>query len=95
MKGISEEFIREFRNRRKDWDLYQLRNWISYEEARIREENPGLYEYITGVINGLRETLGVSNSIIICDRLYLHFIELLAIAREHERVEELENLWEK
>jgi hypothetical protein len=95
MKGISEEFIREFRDRRKDWDLYQLRNWISDEEARIREENPGLYDYINGIINGLRETLGVSNSILICDRLYLHFIELLAIAREHERVEELENLWEK
>jgi hypothetical protein len=95
MRGITEEFVREFRERRKDWDLHQLRNWMNDEETRLKEENPGLYDYITGVINGLRENLGVSNSILICDRLYLHFIELLAMAREHDRIEELEDLWKK
>ena len=95
MRGITEEFVREFRKRRKDWDICQLRDWMKNEVARLKEENPGLYDYITAVVNGLGERLDASISALICDRLYLHFLELLAIAREHEQIEELENLWEK
>ena len=95
MRGITEEFVREFRNRRKDWDIYQIRDWMKSEEAGLKEENPGLYDYITAVIHGLGERLDASISPLICDRLYLHFLELLAIAREYEQIEGLEDLWEK
>ena len=97
MKGISEEFVQEFRQSRKekDWDLWELREWMRKEEARLKEENNGLYDYITGVLSGLSDRLDAPLGSLICDRLYFHFLELLAIVREHEQIEALEKLWER
>jgi len=95
MKGISVEFVQDFRQRRKekDWDLWQLRQWMRKEEARLEEENPGLYDYITAILAGLGDRLDATLVSLVCDRLYFHFIELLVIIREHEQFEALENLW--
>ena len=95
MRGISEEYIQEFRQRRKDkdWDLWQLREWVMGEEARLREGNPGLYDYITAVSSGFADRLDAPLGSLIYDRLYFHFLELLAIVYEHEQVEQLERLW--
>lgn len=97
MKGITEEFVQEFRQRRneKDWDLWQFHQWMSKEEARLMEYNHGLYHYITGILSGLGEKLDPTVRSLICNRLYFHFLELLAIIDEHEQIEELEKLWEK
>ena len=97
MRGISEEFIQEFRQRRKDkdWDLWQLSEWVKGEEARLRDENPGLYDYITAVSSGLADKLDAPLGSLIYDRLYFHFLELLAIIYEHEQIEQLESLWER
>ena len=97
MRGISEEYIQEFRQRRKDknWDLWQLHEWVMGEEARLREENPGLYDYITAVSSGFADRLDAPLRSMIYDRLYFHFLELLAIIHEHEQVEQLEMLWER
>lgn len=95
MSGVSEQFVQEFRRRRleEDWDLWDYRQWMRSQEARLREENPGLHDYIEGVIAGLAERLeGVSRPFI-CQRLYFHFLELLAIMREHEQIQQLERLW--
>lgn len=95
MKGISVEFVQDFRQRRKekDWDLWQLRQWMRREEARLEEGNPGLYDYITAVLAGLGDRLEAPLRSLVCDRLYFHFLELLAIVRDHEQIEALENLW--
>ena len=97
MRGITEEFVQEFRQNRKekDWDILELRQWMRKEEERLKGENPGLHDYITGVLSGLSEKLDPPLESIICERLYFHFLELLAIIGEHEKVEELEKLWEK
>ncbi len=97
MKGISVEFIQDFRQRRKekDWDLWQLRQWMREEEARLEEENPGLHDYITAILAGLGDRLEAPLGSLVCERLYFHFLELLAIIREHEQIEVLENLWER
>jgi len=96
MIGISEEFVAEFRQRRiqADWDLWQFHQWLSVEEVKLVQDNPGLYYYITGVLAGLNETLDTPLKSLISERLYFHFIELLAIVHEHEEVESLEKLWE-
>jgi hypothetical protein len=97
MKGISVEFVQEFRQRRKekDWDLWQLRQWMRREEARLEEENPGLYDYITAILAGLGDRLEAPLRSLVCDRLYFHFLELLAIIYEHEQIEAFEKLWER
>jgi len=97
MKGISVEFVQEFRQKRKeeDWDLWQLHQWMRREEARLEEENPGLYDYITAILAGLGDRLEAPLRSLVCDRLYFHFLELLAIVREHEQIEALEELWER
>jgi len=97
MKGISVEFVQEFRQKRKeeDWDLWQLGQWMRKEEARLEEENPGLYDYITAILAGLGDRLEAPLRSLVCDRLYFHFLELLAIVREHEQIEAFEKLWER
>ena len=97
MEGVSDEFVQEFRQRRKekDWDLWQLRQWMREEEARLREENPGLHEYVSGVLAGFSDSLDTPLKSLICDRLYFHFLELLATVREHEQIEALQKLWER
>ena len=96
MKGISEEFVQDFRQRRigADWDLWQFGQWLRSEEAKLIQNNPGLHYYITGVLAGLNETLDTPLKSVISERLYFHFIELLAIIHEHEEVESLQELWE-
>ena len=95
MRGITEEFVQGFRQRRKekDWDLWQFREWVAGEEAKLREENYGLHDYINRVLLGLEEILDASLRARICEHLYFHFLELLAMVREHEQIEELEKLW--
>jgi hypothetical protein len=97
MKGITEEFVQRFRESRieKDWDLWQLRQWMEAEEARLARDNPGLHDYIVGVLAGMRDRLDTRLAPFVCDRLYFHFLELLAIVREHEQIEGLEKLWEQ
>jgi len=97
MKGISEEFVQEFRQRRKekDWDVWQLRDWMIKEEARLKEDNPGLHDYIIAILSGLRDKLDTPLSSVICDRLYFNLLELLAIVQEYEQIEQLEELWER
>jgi len=97
MKGISVEFVQEFRQKRKeeDWDLWQLHQWMRKEEARLEEENPGLYDYITAILAGLGDKLEAPLRHLVCERLYFHFLELLAIVRHHEQIEALEELWER
>lgn len=97
MKGISEQFVQQFRQARikKDWDLWQLRQWMAEEEARLRDDNPGLHDYIGGVLAGLSDKLEAPLRSLICDRIYFHFLEMLAIVREHEQIESLEKLWER
>ena len=97
MRGITEDFVQEFRQKRKEkgWDLLEFRQWMGKEEARLKEENPGLHDYIAGILSGLSDKLDPPLDSLICERLYFHFLELLAIVGEHEKVEELERLWEK
>ena len=95
MRDITEDFVQQFRYRRKNWDMWQLREWMMKEEARLKTENPGLYDYIVAVSSGLGERLDASVRSFICDRLYFHLLELLAIVREHEQIEELEKLWRR
>lgn len=96
MKGISEEFVQKFRERRigRDWDLWQYGEWVKTEEATLAADNPGLYYYVNGVLAGVSETLDGPLESVVCQRLYFHFLELLAIVREHEEVESLEKLWQ-
>ena len=56
---------------------------------------PGLYDYICGVLAGLSDKLETPLRSLICDRIYFHFLEMLAIVREHEQIEALEKLWER
>ena len=65
------------------------------EEARLRTDNLGLMEYMTGVLVGLADRLDDPLRSFVCDRLFFHFLELLAILREHGQVEVLEELWRK
>ena len=97
MKGISERFVQQFRQTRikKDWDLWQLRQCMAEEEAKLKDDNPGLYDYICGVLAGLSDKLETPLRSLICDRIYFHFLEMLAIVREHEQIEVLEKLWER
>jgi len=97
MKEIAVDFVQQFRQDRigKDWDVWQLSQWMKAEEARLEADNPGLYDYIVGVLAGLRESLDSPVASSVCDRLYFHFLELLAIVREHEQIEALESLWDR
>jgi len=97
MRGITKEFVQEFRQRRmeEDWDFLEHRQWMRKEEARLKEENPGLHDYIIGILFGLGDRLDPLLGAFICERLCFHLLELLAIVGEHEQVEELEKLWQK
>jgi outer membrane phospholipase A len=59
VKVISEQFVQQFRQKRidRDWDLWQLRQWMAEEEAKLKDDNPGLHDYIGGVLAGLSDTL--------------------------------------
>ena len=95
MRGISEEFVQQFRQKRLDgdWDLWELRHWMMEQEARLVQDNPGLHYYVSGVVAGVSDSLDTPLKSLICERLYFHFLELIAMVQEHEEVEALEELW--
>ena len=72
-----------------------MRQWMAEEEAKLKDDNPGLYDYIRGVLACLSDKLETPLRSLICDRIYFHFLEMLAIVREHEKIEALEKLWER